>query len=149
MATRSGSSSKKARSRVLGLDLGEARVGLAVSDDLRMYAHPRGTLPLKPWPAFVLAITELIAQENVRRIVVGFPLDMKGGEGDRARRTRDLAQRLADATQVQVELWDERLSTVQATRALHASEVHGRKIKAHVDEASAVMILQAYLERGK
>jgi putative Holliday junction resolvase len=72
---------------------------------------------------------------------------MKGGEGDRARRTRDLAQRLADATQVEIELWDERLTTVQATRALHASEVHGRKVKEHVDEASAVMILQAYLER--
>ncbi len=132
---------------MLGLDLGEARVGLALSDDLRMLAHPRGTLPLKPWPAFVQALVELIEQENVRRIIVGFPLDMKGGEGDRARRTRDLAQRLADATQVEIELWDERLTTVQATRALHASEVHGRKVKEHVDEASAVMILQAYLER--
>jgi len=77
---------------------------------------------------------------------VGLPLDMKGGEGDAARKARVIAQEIADATGRDVELLDERLTTVQARRALEASEVHGRKQKALIDEASATAILQAWLD---
>jgi putative Holliday junction resolvase len=72
---------------------------------------------------------------------------MKGGEGDSARKARDLAQEISDATGLPVELWDERLTTVEARRNLAASEVHGAKAKARIDEASAVTILQAWLDR--
>ncbi|MEA2752144.1 MAG: putative pre6S rRNA nuclease, partial [Myxococcales bacterium] len=86
------------------------------------------------------------AAEGVTRVVVGFPLDMRGTEGEAARRARLLAQEIADATSCDVELFDERLTTVQAKRALDASEVHGAKARARIDEASAVEILQAWLD---
>ena len=87
-----------------------------------------------------------MTSENVDRFVVGFPLDMRGTEGEAARRARAIAQDIADATSCDVELFDERLTTVQAQRALTASEVFGQKAKDRIDEASAVEILQAWLD---
>lgn len=80
------------------------------------------------------------------RFVVGLPLDMRGGEGAAARDARTMARRIADATGRLVELWDERLTTVQAQRALRASEVHGKKARDRVDEAAACAILQSWLD---
>jgi len=137
---------ERKRSRVCGLDWGQARVGVAVSDDLGLMAHPRGTLAPKPRPAFLEALRGLVERENIGRIVLGLPLDMRGTEGEAARRARLVAQAIADATACNVELVDERLTTVQAQRSLAASEVFGQKARAHIDEASAVTILQAWLD---
>ena len=131
---------------VCALDLGAARVGVALSDELGMMAHPRGVIAARPRPKLLAALKELAAAEGVARFVVGFPLDMRGTEGEAARRARAMAQEIADATSCEVELFDERLSTVQAQRALRASEVHGQKAKDRIDEASAVVILQAWLD---
>jgi putative holliday junction resolvase len=133
---------------VCALDLGGARVGVAVADELGLYAHPRGVLAAKPRPKLLEALARLVAEERIELIVVGLPLDMKGIEGDAARGARLLAQDIADATGCDIELWDERLSTVQARRALAASEVHGKKARARIDEASAVEILQSWLDQG-
>ena len=144
-----GSSQTESRGRggrVCALDLGAARVGVALSDDLGLMAHPRGVLAARPRPKLLQALKELVDAEGVTRVVVGFPLDMRGTEGEAARRARLLAQEIADATSCDVELFDERLTTVQAKRALDASEVHGEKAKARIDEASAVEILQAWLD---
>jgi putative Holliday junction resolvase len=103
-------------------------------------------LPARDKKKLLSQIVELSRAESVGRFVVGLPLDMKGGEGDAARRARALAQEIADATGCEVELWDERLSTVQARRALSASEVHGAKAKRRIDEAAAVEILQSWLD---
>jgi len=132
--------------RTLALDLGEARVGVAVSDELGAFAHPRGTLDGRKRPALLTALRELVRDEDIGHVLVGLPLDMKGGEGDAARKARLLAQDIADATGTTVELVDERLSTVQAMRALATSDVRGKKARAHVDEASAVVLLQAWLD---
>lgn len=132
--------------RICALDLGAARVGVAISDDLGLMAHPRGALAARPRPKLLEALRELVETEGVGRIVVGFPLDMRGTEGEAARRARGLAQEIADATSCNVELFDERLTTVQAKRALDASEVFGQKARARIDEASAVEILQAWLD---
>lgn len=102
------------RGRTCALDLGKARVGVAIADDLGMMAHPRGVLPGGDTQALLRALRELADEEKIRRFIVGFPLDMKGGEGDQARRARQTAQLIADATGCEVELWDERLTTVQA-----------------------------------
>lgn len=120
---------------------------MAVADDLGLYAHPRGTLDGRDRPALLRALCELAQEEKIRRFVIGLPVDMSGGEGQAARKARALAQEISDATGVVVELWDERLSTVEARRALAACDVHGRKARAHIDEASAVVILQAWLDR--
>ena len=128
------------------LDLGKVRVGVAIDDELGSMAHPRGVLPGKDRAALLRSLVALADEENIDRFVIGLPLDMKGGEGDAARGAREQAQAIANATGRAVELWDERLTTVQARRALATSEVHGRKAKARIDEASAVMILQAWLD---
>ena len=128
------------------LDLGAARVGVAISDELGVMAHPRGALAARPRPALLTALRLLVEQERIGRIVVGFPLDMRGTEGEAARRARDVAQAIADATGCAVELFDERLTTVEAQRALTASGLKREKARARIDEASAVTILQAWLD---
>jgi putative holliday junction resolvase len=138
--------SKTTKGRICALDLGAARVGVALSDELGMMAHPRGALAARPRPKLLEALKEIVAAEGIARIVVGFPLDMRGTEGEAARRAREIAQQIADATDCDVELFDERLTTVQAQRALTASEVRGQKARDRIDEASAVEILQAWLD---
>ena len=135
--------------RTCGLDYGEARVGVAIDDELGMLAHPRGALPAKPEKDLMAALAALAKEEGVERFVVGLPLDMKGGEGDAARKVRAFAQRLADATGLDVELWDERLTTVEARRALSSAGLRERDIRGHVDEAAAVTLLQSWLGRQR
>jgi putative Holliday junction resolvase len=132
--------------RVLGLDLGRARVGVAVDDELGSMAHPRGVLSGKDRAKLLRAIDALARREGATRIVVGLPVDMRGHEGDAAKNARVLAQAIADATGLEVELWDERMTTLVAARALATSEVRGDKAKRHIDEAAAVAILQSWLD---
>lgn len=132
-------------SRTLALDLGRARVGLAIDDDLGSMAHGRGVLDARDRPAFLAHLRGVIKEEGVDRIVVGLPVDLRGHEGDAARNVRTMAQVIADATSVTVELWDERMTTMAAARSLSASGVHGKKAKARIDEASAVAILESWL----
>ena len=132
--------------RTCGLDWGEARVGVAIDDELGAMAHPRGALASKPDKELLAALVTLAKDEGVGRFVVGLPLDMKGGEGDAARKARAFAQRLADATGLEVELWDERLTTVEARRALASTGLRERDIRGHVDEAAAVTLLQSWLD---
>lgn len=132
--------------RTCGLDLGAARVGVAVDDELGLLAHPRRTLDGRNHAALIKALNELVREEGIERFVVGLPLDMKGGEGEAARTARHVAQLIADGTGVSVELWDERMSTMQAQRALDASEVRGKKARASIDAAAAVVILQSWLD---
>jgi len=131
------------RGRTIGLDLGRARIGVAIDDELGSMAHPRGTLDASNRVKMLEQLGALAEAEGVTRIVVGLPLDMKGGEGEAA---RAMAQVIADATGLLVELWDERMTTQVASRALASSEVRGKKAREHIDEASAVAILQSWLE---
>jgi putative holliday junction resolvase len=132
--------------RTCALDLGAVRIGVAVDDDLGLMAHPRGTLDARDDRALLAALGAMADEEDIGRFVVGLPLDMHGGEGAPCRRARVMAQRIADATRRPVELWDERLSTVQAKRSLAASEVRGRKARDRIDEAAACAILQSWLD---
>jgi putative Holliday junction resolvase len=137
---------KKRDGKVCALDLGAVRIGVAIADELGFMAHPRGVLAAKPRPAFLDALSALVKEEGIVRIVVGFPLDMRGTEGEAARRTRELAQVIADATGCDIELFDERLTTVEAQRAITASGLKREKARARIDEAAAVAILQAWLD---
>ena len=102
--------------RVAAIDLGKARVGLAVSDDLGMMAHPRPPLDGRKRRALLDALTSLAEEEGIVRFLVGLPLSMSGREGVAAQRAMRFCQQLADATGVAVELVDERLTTVQGAR---------------------------------
>lgn len=141
-----GSSPQQA-GRVAAIDLGKARVGLAVSDELRLLAHPRPALDGKSLNALVSALAAIAAEEGIVRFLVGLPLAMSGEEGVAARRARRFCQKLANATGVEIELVDERLSTVQASRALR--EAGGRRHQERIDGAAAAVVLQQWLDRHR
>src|SRR5262245_33214925 len=131
--------------RVLGLDLGDARIGVAISDDGRRMAVPLGTLRTGA-PQDVKSIGDLVTEHAVTLIVVGHPLLLSGEAGERAH----LAERFVDALRailpVEVLLQDERLSTTEAERALRDAGTPGRDRRRIVDRSAATVILQAWLD---
>jgi putative holliday junction resolvase len=133
--------------RAAAIDLGKARVGVAVTDELGLYAHPRPMIDGHDRKALLGALASLARDEGIRRFLVGLPLEMNGEQGPAARRAIAFAQALADASGVDVELVDERLTTVEAARRLREGGVSGRKNKARVDGAAAALLLQAWLDR--
>jgi putative Holliday junction resolvase len=131
--------------RSIGIDLGGVRCGVAIDDELG-FAHPRPNLPAKDRRALVSALAELARSEGARRFVIGLPLEMSGREGRAAERVRIFAQHLADASGLDVILWDERLSTVEAAGALRRAGLDARAQKPLIDAAAAVGILQSWID---
>jgi putative Holliday junction resolvase len=132
--------------RILGLDLGQSRIGVAISDPRRQMAVPLGTVRTGA-PADVRAIAAMVKELGVTAIVVGQPLSMSGRKGEEADHAEKFAQALRDFLGVPVFLQDERLTTVQAERSLREAGVGGRDRRRVVDQAAATLILQAYLDR--
>jgi putative pre-16S rRNA nuclease len=132
--------------RVLGLDLGDARIGVAISDPERRLAVPLGTVRVGQPPGELKAVAALAREHGVTRIVIGLPLSMSGERGSRARHAETLAGTLGGFVDVPIDLQDERLSTVEAERALREAGVRGRGRRAVVDETAATVILQAWLD---
>jgi putative Holliday junction resolvase len=136
----------KTTPRAAAIDLGKVRVGLAVTDELGVMAHTRASLDGKSRKALLAALAALARDERIERFVVGLPLEMSGEEGPAARRAAVFAGELHAATGVPVELWDERLSTVEATRRLRDRGVKARAQRAIVDGAAAAVILQSWMD---
>ena len=132
--------------RTCAIDLGKVRVGLAIDDELGSMAHPRGVLDPRDRASFFASLRDFARKEGVTRFVVGLPVEMSGNEGTAAREARKTARAIADQTGVEVELWDERLTTVVAHRALRTSQLRGAKVRQRIDEAAAVAILQSWLD---
>jgi putative Holliday junction resolvase len=131
---------------VLGLDLGDARIGVAISDPDRRLAVPAGTIHVGQPPGELAAVAAMVRERDVTLIVVGFPLTLRGERGERAAHADAFASALRGALDVPVELHDERLSTVEADRALSAAGVGGRERRRVVDASAATVILQAWLD---
>jgi putative Holliday junction resolvase len=131
--------------RVLGLDLGDARIGVAISDDRRRIAVPLGTVRTGA-PQDLRAIAGLVVEHQATLVVVGHPLQLSGDQGERAHQAERLAQALEAALEVPVVLQDERLSTVEADRSLKATGASGRERRRTVDRSAATVILQAWLD---
>ena len=129
------------------VDLGKVRVGLAVSDELGAIAHPRPPLPGQSPKKVLAELARLARDEDVERFLVGLPLDRQGAEGREAARARRFAQALADETGRNVELVDERLSTVEAMRRLREGGVSAKRGRALVDGVAAAVLLQAWLDQ--
>ena len=133
--------------RVLALDLGKRRIGLALSDELGITAQGLETLQRENVRADLAELAGIISEKGVSLILMGKPLHMSGHEGRQVEYARDFAERLGKATGVPVEFRDERLTTVEAERVLREGGVHLREDRVRsVDMLSAVLLLQDYLD---
>jgi len=133
-------------SRVLALDLGKKRIGLALSDELGVTAQGLETLQRTNIREDLARITELVSQRGVSLILIGNPLHMSGREGRQAEYARAFGERLKVASGVPVEFWDERLTTVAAQRVLRESGISIEKRAKAVDRLAAVILLESYLD---
>jgi len=133
--------------RVLAVDWGSKRFGLALSDPTRLIAQPLVTLTRRAnHRAPVADIVELIARHRVTLVVVGLPLDPDGAEGDAAREARELGEAVRRRSAVPVTYWDERLSTAAALRSARTAGVRDRDSRGRIDQMAAVAILQHWLD---
>jgi len=132
--------------KVLGIDLGDARTGVAISDELKFIAQSHGTIYNKDTDDLINQLSEIIEKNNVDTVVVGFPKNMNGTIGERGEKSKEFASLLEEKFGVKTVLWDERLTTVSAHRVLSEANVKGKKRKKVVDTVSAVFILQCYLD---
>ncbi len=133
------------RRRIIGIDLGRARIGVAVSDELGMLAHPVETIPANADAA--RRIGEIVREKNAERVVVGLPRHMNGSVGAGAIEALAFVRKLQDLLSCEVVTWDERLTTTAANRALRDSGRKARNSRSVVDQVAAQMILQGYLDR--
>ena len=131
--------------RILAVDLGLKRTGVAVSDPREMLASPVGTI--EEWDLARLAqrIAALAAEHGAEQLVVGHPRNMDGSRGESAKRAEDFAEDLKNLTGLPTELWDERMTTVSAIGYLNQTDVRGKKRKQVVDTVAATIILEDYL----
>jgi putative Holliday junction resolvase len=132
--------------RVLAIDPGERRMGIALSDELGMLARPAGFLDAEPLEEFMGSLKRTVAENGVGLVVVGMPRNMDGSYGPAATKARELIDALRDVLSVSVKPWDERLTTVQAHRFLRESGRSSRDRKGRVDAAAAAVLLQSYLD---
>jgi len=131
--------------RILGIDVGEARIGLALSDDLGMLAHPLETVQVKEGNP-LKRVAEVITRDQVETVVIGLPRNMSGSYGPAADKAREFAAKLQTLVPCQVKFWDERLTTVAAQKQLHEAGKNVKKSRAVIDQVAAVLILQGYLD---
>jgi putative Holliday junction resolvase len=132
---------------ILGIDFGRARIGLSISDELRLLAHPLRTIPSdKDSPK---KIAEIVRDRKIDKVVIGIPRHMSGEFGEAAKEALGFAAKLRMQLPCAIETWDERLTTVAAERALRDAGKKTRNTREVVDQVAAQMILQAYLDRER
>jgi len=132
---------------ILGIDFGRARIGLAISDELRLLAHPLETIPANR--VSIKRISEIVRDRKIDKVVVGIPRHMSGEIGKAATEALKFADKLRAQLSCPVETWDERLSTVAASRALRDSGKKTHQTRSVIDQVAAQMILQGYLDRER
>lgn len=131
--------------RILAIDYGDVRVGLAISDPLLITAQGLYTVINRGSEKLVAEISDVIKQYDVDRIVIGMPKNMKGEIGERGEKTKEFVQELKNVFDGEIILWDERLSTVAASKVLNSTNTRKGKRKAVLDTVSAAIILENYL----
>ena len=130
---------------ILGIDFGRARIGLAISDELRLLAHPLETIPANKDSG--KRIADVVRERKIDKVVVGVPRQMSGEIGTAAKEALEFAAKLRAMLPCDVLTWDERLTTVAANRALRDAGKKTRQTRKFVDQVAAQMILQGYLDR--
>ena len=132
--------------RVLAIDLGTVRVGLALSDPLRITGQPMGRIARRGLRDNLRELTDIVREHDVAVVVVGHPLLMSGVAGEKAQDAEAFVERLRAVVPCPVVLWDERLTSVQANRALLEGNVSRRNRRDVVDAAAAALLLQSWLD---
>jgi putative Holliday junction resolvase len=132
---------------LVGLDVGDARIGVAVADELGLTAHGLGVVRRSKLADDLKRLAEFLAEYPPERFVVGLPLNMNGSAGPQAQKVRAFARELERHFQVPVDTWDERLTTFEANNKLMELGLSGRKRRGLVDKLAAALILQGYMER--
>ena len=133
-------------SRILALDHGTKRIGVALSDELRIIAQPLEFIPAEPVEKFIERLKQLIAEKQVELIVVGMPRNLDGTYGSAAEKVQAFVEELKRAVTVPVRTLDERLTSVQANRVLIQGNVRRDERKQKVDAMAAAILLQGYLD---
>jgi putative Holliday junction resolvase len=132
--------------RVLAIDHGTKRMGVAISDELGMIAQPLEFIPAEPFANFLTRLKEILKEKQVELILVGMPRNMNGSYGPAALKVQEFVTVLKDAVTIPIQTLDERLTSVQAHRLLTEAEVSGRQRKGKVDKSAAAILLQSYLD---
>jgi len=132
--------------RILALDHGTRRVGVAVSDELQMIAQPLEYIAPEPFAEFLKRLKEILREKEISLILVGLPRNMDGSYGPAALKVQEFVAALKDAVTVPIKTWDERLTTVQAQKFLIQGHVRREQRKQKVDKTAAAILLQSYLD---
>src|ERR1700722_5157576 len=132
--------------RVLAIDHGTKRMGIAVSDELGMIAHPLEFVLAEPFDKFLARVKELIQEKQVELLLVGMPRNMDGSYGPAALKVQEFVAGLKGAGGIPIKLWEERLTSAQANRYLIQANVRRDKRKEKVDKTAAAILLQSYLD---
>ena len=132
--------------RILALDHGTKRIGVAVSDELKLIAQPLEFVPAEPFPAFLARLKTLLAEKEVELVLVGMPRNMNGTYGPAAAKVEEFITQLREEISVPIKTWDERLTSAQANRYLIEGNVRREKRKEKVDQMAAAILLQSFLD---
>jgi len=135
--------------RCLGLDIGDRRIGVALSDPEGILASPFAIIDRRDDSLDIKAITDIISQQQVGQVVVGLPRSLDGSLGRQAEKVQDFTQKLSEQVKIPVEYRDERLTTVMAERLKRAAGGKKTRQKARHDAQAAALILQGYLDEGR
>lgn len=131
--------------KIMAVDYGDVRTGLAVCDRTEFLASPIGVIEERNAPILAMKVAHMAEQYEVGEIIVGLPKNMNGSIGPRAEKCQAFAEMLSELTEVPVNMWDERSTTVTAHQILNQTNVRGKNRKAVVDEVAATVILESYL----
>jgi putative holliday junction resolvase len=132
--------------RILALDHGTKRIGVALSDELKMIATPLEFILAEPFANFIARLKEIIREKEVDLILIGMPRNMDGSYGPAALKVQEFVAVLKDKIVVPIQLWDERLTSAQAQRFLIEGKVRREQRKEKVDKTAAAILLQSYLD---
>lgn len=134
--------------RILALDPGTKRIGVAVSDETKTIAQPLETIPAEPFADFLARLKELLVEKEIDLVLIGLPRNMNGSYGPAAQKAEAFAAALKAAITVPIVMRDERLTTLQANKMMIQGNVRRGKRKENVDRTAAAILLQSYLDAG-
>ena len=135
--------------RIIALDHGTKRIGVAVSDETKTIALPLEYIPAEPFADFLLRLKRILAEKEVDCLLIGMPRNMDGSYGPAAQKVEAFVAVIRSAITVPIKLWDERLTTTMANRIMIQGHVRREKRKEKVDAMAAAILLQSYLDMGQ